>query len=231
MHKIFCFIFARGGSQRIPNKNLKKINNKSLLEITINLAKKVNKIDKIFVSSDSKKILSIARKNNAQIIKRPKSLCNNTSNEFESWKHAIKYLKEKKLIFDYFLSLPTTSPLRKKKDIMNLINKFSKSKYDLLLCVAKTNRFPHYNMVIKKKDVIQPILKKAKGLEKNNILNLTTVGYITKPKFVMKSNNIFDGKVGYIKIPRERAIDIDDFYDLKVARFLLSKKNNNKLQK
>ena len=114
---------------------------------------------------------------------------------------------------------------------MNLINKFSKSKYDLLLCVAKTNRFPHYNMVIKKKDVIQPILKKAKGLEKNNILNLTTVGYITKPKFVMKSNNIFDGKVGYIKIPRERAIDIDDFYDLKVARFLLSKKNNNKLQK
>ena len=55
MPKIFCFIFARGGSKRIPKKNLKKINNKSLLEITINLAKKVNKIDKIFVSSDSKK--------------------------------------------------------------------------------------------------------------------------------------------------------------------------------
>ena len=54
MPKIFCFIFARGGSKRIPKKNLKKINNKSLLEITINLAKKVNKIDKIFVSSDSK---------------------------------------------------------------------------------------------------------------------------------------------------------------------------------
>ena len=64
MPKIFCFIFARGGSKRIPKKNLKKINNKSLLEITINLAKKVNKIDKIFVSSDSKKILKIAKNNN-----------------------------------------------------------------------------------------------------------------------------------------------------------------------
>ncbi len=62
MHKVFCFIFARGGSKRIPNKNLLKINNKSLLEITLNLAKKVKKIDKIFVSSDSKKILRIAKK-------------------------------------------------------------------------------------------------------------------------------------------------------------------------
>ena len=227
MSKIFCFIFARGGSQRIPNKNLKKINNKSLLEITINLAKKVNKIDKIFVSSDSKKILNIARKNNTQIIKRPKFLCNSKSNEFESWKHAIQSLKKKKINFDYFLSLPTTSPLRNKKDIMSLIKKFSNSKYDLLLCVTKTNRFPHYNMVTKKKNTIQPILKNAKGLKKDNILDLTTVGYITSPKFVMKSNGIFDGKVGYIKIPRERAIDIDDFYDLKVARYLLNEKKNN----
>jgi len=227
MRKIFCFIFARGGSQRIPNKNLKKINNKSLLEITISLAKKINKIDKIFVSSDSKKILNIARKNNTQIIKRPKFLCSSKSNEFESWKHAIQSLKKKKINFDYFLSLPTTSPLRNKKDITSLIKKFSNSKYDLLLCVTKTNRFPHYNMVIKKKNIIQPIIKNAKGLKKDNILDLTTAGYITSPKFVMKSNGIFDGKVGYIKIPRERAIDIDDFYDLKVARYLLNEKKNN----
>ena len=51
------------------------------------------------------------------------------------------------------------------------------------------------------------------------------MGYSTKPEFIMKSSGIFDGKVGYINVPRERAIDIDDFYDLKVARFLLNKKN------
>ena len=225
MPKIFCFIFARGGSQRVPNKNLQKINKQSLLAITLKLAKKINKIDKIFVSSDSNKILNIAKKNNTQIIKRPKFLCHNNSNEFESWKHSIQYLKKKNLIFDFFLSLPTTTPLRKKKDIMSLIKKFSQSKYDLMLCVTKTNRFPHYNMVIKKKNTIQPILKKTKGIKKSNIFDLTTVGYITKPEFIMKSSGIFDGKVGYINVPRERAIDIDDFYDLKVARFLLNKKN------
>ena len=74
MKKIGIIIYARSNSKRLPNKVLKEINNKSLLEITINLAKKVNKIDKIFVSSDSKKILKIAKNNNIQIIKRPKFL-------------------------------------------------------------------------------------------------------------------------------------------------------------
>ena len=55
MPKIFVLYLQEEDQKRIPKKNLKKINNKSLLEITINLAKKVNKIDKIFVSSDSKK--------------------------------------------------------------------------------------------------------------------------------------------------------------------------------
>lgn len=223
MYKTFCFIFAREGSKRIPNKNLQKINNKSLLQITIDFAKKINEINEIFVSSDSKKILNVAKKNYVQTIKRPKSLCTSKSDVFKSWKHAIHYLKKKKIFFDYFLDLPTTSPLRKKNDILELIKKFSKSKYDLVLCTTDTNRFPHYNMVIKKKDSVELIIKKTKSIKKSNILDLTTVGYITNAKFIIKAKNIFDGKIGFIKIPRERAIDIDDFYDLKIAKFLLNK--------
>ena len=102
---------------------------------------------------------------------------------------------------------------------MRLIQKFSQTKYDVLLCATETNRYPHYNMVLRKKNIIQPIMKKSKGIKKNNILDLTTVGYITKPKFIMNSKGIFDGKVGYVKVPRERAIDIDDFYDLKLQDF------------
>ena len=218
MPKIFCFIFARGGSKRIPKKNLKKINNKSLLEITINLAKKVNKIDKIFVSSDSKKILKIAKNNNIHIIKRPKFLCTNKSDEFASWKHAVKELKKRKILFDYFLSLPTTSPLRKKSDITRLIQKFSQTKYDVLLCATETNRYPHYNMVLRKKNTIQPIMKKSKGIKKQ-YFRFNNCWLYYKTEIYNEFKGIFDGKVGYVKVPRERAIDIDDFYDLKLKDF------------
>ena len=65
--KNFAFIFVRGGSKRIKNKNLKKIKGKTLLEITINQAKKINKINKIFVSTDSKKIASFVSNLNVEI--------------------------------------------------------------------------------------------------------------------------------------------------------------------
>lgn len=218
MKKIFCFIFARGGSKRIKNKNLIKIKNKSLLKISIDIAKKINTINKIIVSSDSVKIINEAKKNKVNYILRPKKLCTSKSNEFESWKHAIKYFEDKNINFDYFLSLPTTAPLRKVTDINKLISTFKRKKFDLMFCVTKTNRYPNYNMVKKNKKSLQ-ILSKEK-INKKKIFDMTTVGYISTPSFIKNSNNIFDGKVGCIEIPRERSLDIDDSFDLKVARFL-----------
>ena len=218
MKKIFCFIFARGGSKRIKNKNLIKIKNKSLLKISIDIAKKINTINKIIVSSDSVKIINEAKKNKVNYIFRPKKLCTSKSNEFESWKHAIKYFEDKNINFDYFLSLPTTAPLRKVTDINKLISTFKRKKFDLMFCVTKTNRYPNYNMVKKNKKSLQ-ILSKEK-INKKKIFDMTTVGYISTPRFIKNSNNIFDGKVGCIEIPRERSLDIDDSFDLKVARFL-----------
>lgn len=105
-----------------------------------------------------------------------------------------------------------------------MITKFSKHKYDLLVCIAETNRFPSYNMVLRNKNEIQPIIKNNNKINRKNMFDLTTIGYLAKTKFILKSNNIFDGKVGYIKVPRERALDIDDFYDLKIAKFLFNEK-------
>ena len=60
MYKTFCFIFAREGSKRIPNKNLQKINNRSLLRL--NRSSKKIEIDEIFCFNDSKKILDVQKK-------------------------------------------------------------------------------------------------------------------------------------------------------------------------
>ena len=69
---IYALIPARKGSKSIKNKNLKKIGNKSLIENSIIVAKKSDKIDKTFCSTDNKKILSICSKMGVIGIKRPK---------------------------------------------------------------------------------------------------------------------------------------------------------------
>ena len=50
--KTFCFIFARGGSKGIHKKNIKNLLGKPLIAYSINLAKEISEIDKIFVSTD-----------------------------------------------------------------------------------------------------------------------------------------------------------------------------------
>ena len=67
-----------------------------------------------------------------------------------SWKHALNYLKKTENDFPkYFLSLPTTSPLRNKQDILNCIKKLKKNT-DLVLTACKLAD-PYYNMIGKNK--------------------------------------------------------------------------------
>ena len=70
---------ARGGSKQIPNKNIINLNNKPLIYYSINLAKKIKKIDKVFVSTDSPKIANISKKYGAEIIIRPSKLAKDKS--------------------------------------------------------------------------------------------------------------------------------------------------------
>ena len=97
-----------------------------------------------------KKILNTAKKLNVNIIPRPSKLADDLSKEILSWKHAIKFVQNNKINFDYFLSLPTTSPLKSKKDIKKLIKVFCKNRSDITMTVTKSNVSPNFNMVLKK---------------------------------------------------------------------------------
>ena len=95
MKNIIALICARGGSKGIKNKNLLKIGKKSLLRISIEQAKKIKAIKKIFVSTDSKKIAREAAKYGAIVpFIRPKNLGKDTTPEILVWRHAVNFLNK-----------------------------------------------------------------------------------------------------------------------------------------
>jgi len=223
---LYCFIFARGGSKGIKNKNLVKLNGKPLLFYSINLAKKIKSIKKIFVSTDNKAIAEYAKKNKVEVIKRPKKLSQDNSYEIEAWKHAIKFLKKKKIFFDIFLSLPTTSPLRKKNDVITSLKMLNKKKTDIVLTGTKSKRNPWFNMAMKKKNGFYRIINNNKKTIYNrqkapNVIDLTTVAYVADVSYILKAKSYFDGNVKVNLIPSVRAVDIDDKNDLYYANYLL----------
>lgn len=223
--KTFAFIFARGGSKGIPNKNLKKINNVTLLEYSIRIAQKSNKINEVFVSSDSKKILRIANRLNARTILRPKILAQDTSPEWLSWQHAIKKIY-KKNNFDIFISLPTTSPLRKLIDINSAIKNFLINKPDILYTINESSRNPYFNMVTKTNNSINKVIKNKKYYRRQDApktYDLNTVAVVTTPKYINTSPDQFYGKVYGHLVPNSRSLDIDTHIDYKIAKLILEK--------
>ena len=218
-------ICARGGSKEVKNKNLRKIKGKSLVERSIIFAKKFN--NNIFLSTDSQKISNIGIKNKIEIVSRPKSLATDNVGEILVWKHYANWMKKKKFRNDFFISLPPTSPLRTLETVKKSIKTFKKGNYDVVVVVTKSRRSPYFNIVKKKKDYIQVFANKIKYVRRQNVpktYDLTTIDYVINPKFLEKNNikSIFNGKVGFVETKNiVETLDIDNNYDLKLAKFLL----------
>ena len=123
INEIIAIIPARKGSKRLKNKNIFLLNKSPLIEYTIMAAKKSNFIDKIIVSTDSKKFLSIANKNGIKVNKlRPKKLSEDNTPTIDVIKYETKKLKK-----NYFiLVLQPTSPLRSTLEIDKSIEIFYK---------------------------------------------------------------------------------------------------------
>ena len=230
---IVAFIFARAGSKGVSNKNIRAFNGKPLISWAVELALQVKQINNVFVSTDSEEIAEIARMAGATIpFIRPSELATDTSPEWHSWQHFIKFLADKDgRLPEVFLSLPATSPLRSTIDVENCLNEFKKGRADFVVGITPSQRNPYFNMVKKGEDnqvnlVIQQVEKYSRRQDTPEIFDLTTVCYVGKPSTILTINSIFEGKVAGVVIPRERAIDIDTELDFQIAEFLFKSKAN-----
>lgn len=229
--KAIAFIFARGGSKGLPNKNIIDFHGKPLIAWAIEAAKAVNLIQEVYVSTDSNEIADIALQYGAKVpFIRPTELAADDSPEILSWRHAITYLRDVAHVdFDTFISIPVTAPLRSANDIENCISKYADGGYDLVLGVSESKQSPYFNMVHLSEDGLATIcMPSGDGFSRRQdvpkVYDITTVSYVTSVDYVLGVEKLMSGIVGGVIIPYERSIDIDDIYDLKLAEIIYSEK-------
>ena len=83
-----------GGSKGVPKKNVKMLMGKPLIAYSIEIAKEIESIDKIFVSTDDVTISKVALSYGAEVINRPPELAKDDSPEWLSWIHAIDWVEK-----------------------------------------------------------------------------------------------------------------------------------------
>jgi CMP-N-acetylneuraminic acid synthetase len=229
--KYAVLICARGGSKGLPGKNIKLLDGTPLIGWSINVAKELSDIFKIIVSTDSIKIAQVAKEYGAEVpFMRPDYLAQDDSPEWLVWRHAINYMEENDSeSLDAIIVLPVTAPLRSIEDVNACIDLFEKSEADSIVTVSEANRSPYFNMVVNNGNgytslVIAPKDQITRRQDAPEVFDMTTVAYVVDVNFIKNYNGIFEGKVKSVTIPRERAIDIDNLMDFKIAECLLKQK-------
>jgi len=227
MMNTVAFIFARGGSKGLLEKNIRLFFDKPLIAHTITQAIESNLFSDIVVSTDSAEIAEISKNYGANVpFMRPANLANDTSKEWASWKHAIENYSKN---IDCFVSLPCTSPLRNYKTVAKMIKYYKSNKYDAILGITRSNHSPSFNMVTKDNKNMIKIMDQSKGQinrrqDAEKCYMITTYAYVTSPSYIDSAESLFSGTVSGFEVAKDESIDIDDKYDLDIAAYLYSKK-------
>jgi len=218
---------ARGGSKRIKNKNIKIFNQKPMIYWPIQELKKSKVFDKILVSTDSLKIQTYAKSIgvDAPFI-RPKNISDDFTPTINVVKHAIKWLKDHGLNFDYICCIYPTAVLMKKSFITETFKLIKKNNNSFIFPASKFE---------------YPILRSFKGNLAGEIKMLNSKYYNYRSqdleeyyhdagqfywgseKSWLTRRKIFDKFSDFYEIPRINCQDIDNLEDFKLAEII--KKN------
>ena len=233
--KILGIICVRSGSKGIKNKNLLKINGKTLLEIAISQAKKSKIIDRLIVSTDSVKMIKIAKKEKVEVpFIRPANLSRDNSREWDVWRHALRFMKNKlDYKADILVSVPATSPIRSSKDIDNCIREFMKNTKKPLITVAESKRNPFFNMVKETKKNVFDFQCQAQPKQRLYsrrqdapvVYDVSTIAFVVSSKDIFKYNHLYSKGVRILKFDEKKSLDIDNLHEYNLAKFFYSKKN------
>lgn len=221
-NKTFLAIIpARGGSKRLPRKNVLNLAGKPLIAWSIEAGIKSKYIDKVLVTSDDEDILNISKKFGANIIKRPAELSSDISTTFDAIKHTIDNVEK----YDFIVLLQATSPLRNEKHLDEAIELLELKVADAVVSVCEMDHSPlwsntldeNLSMVGFLKDEV--LNKRSQDLEKYYRLNGAI--YICKTDKCLEEKSFFLKKnIFAYKMDRESSVDIDEEIDFKMAEII-----------
>lgn len=154
---ILAVIGIRSGSKGVKNKNIKLLDGVPLFSHIVKTAKKTKLINRIILSSDSRRYQKLAIKYGAESpFLRPKKLAKNSSEEIDFIKDLLKKLKNREgYIPDIVVRLLATCPFQKSHDIDRVIKKILFNNYDSAVIISKCKQHPEKSLKIigKKKNI------------------------------------------------------------------------------
>ena len=220
-YKILALIPARGKSLELKKKNVKNFFKKPLIKWTIDAVKKSKLIDKVVVSTDSEKILKIAKQYKfVSLSKRPKNLSTRYANMYD----VIKYEIKKNPGYDIIILLQPTSPLRSTSNIDKSLELMVRNKRKSCVSFVELKYRPELMYKINRKQNLKNFKKTKLILNRQEVDKYFYPSgdiYISHIFNFLKKRSFLDKNTFPFIIEKHKSIDIDDIYDFRLGEIKL----------
>ncbi len=224
--KVLAIIPARGGSKRLPRKNILPLAGKPLIAWTIEAALDSQIFDEVIVNTDDQEIAGIARDFGVDVpFIRPESLATDTSSSIALTKHTLLWFKERGITYTHVVLLQPTSPLRNGKMIKDAWKVFCEGDTDSVTSVCEVEHPIQWTYALSDRDVLTPLFEntdeRSQDYEKNYRVNGAI--YITATNFLLSQDDFISSENGNAYIMSSKhSVDIDNEIDFKFAELLIN---------
>ncbi len=213
-------ITARGGSKRIPKKNIKEFCGRPIIEYSIQSAKEAGIFDTIMVSTDNEQIAQVARNAGAEVpFMRSRKTSDDYATTADVLKEVLEKYKEQGMIYENACCIYPTAPFVTGEKLRNALDKLLKEKRDSVIPVTSFSFPPLRGMEIKdgclKYKWEQYSLMRSQDLEE--IYHDCGQFYMLRTETFLKEGKLVTGNTGALIVPELEVQDIDNETDWKLA--------------
>ncbi|MFT5113683.1 MAG: CMP-N,N'-diacetyllegionaminic acid synthase [Parasphingorhabdus sp.] len=225
--RILGLIPARGGSKRVPGKNIRSLGGRALIEWTIDAASNCLYLDDILVSTDDKAIASVARDAGLTVpFLRSPGTSTDRAKSIDVAEEVVDQLKQSGAHFDILVLLQPTSPLRLSGDIDAALELFQSKSAEAVISICECEHSPLWAKPLTDELIMDNFMggdaaaSRSQDLQThyrpNGAIFATNLATLLSGRSFYPTEKAF----GYL-MPQERSIDIDTELDFKFAEFLL----------
>lgn len=234
--QVLGVIPVRSGSKRIPNKNIRNLGGKPLLAHTVEQAASSSVLDRCLVSSDDEEIAAVAREYGGDVpFLRPDSLATDTASSADVVAHALEWIQEQGEEPTIVALLQVTTPFRTSTDIDESIEKLQESQATSLISVTEYRIPPEWAFETDDNGCLHSHFAKydmwddgpSRSQETTTLYHPNGAIFAADVDQFLRDPGFYKQPTIPYEIPAERSLDIDEPYDLELARALYEYRNKN----
>lgn len=218
---IIAIVPARGGSKRLPRKNILFLAGKPLIQWTLDAAKASGVIDLIVVTTDDDEVLDIADRARVKAIRRPDELASDTATTVDTVLHALDTLAEQGTTARRIMLLQPTSPLRRAQDIKAAVERMDTNGANSVISVCEVEHPPLWCNTLPRDGNLDEFIKP--GTEGQRSQDLPVFYRLNGAIYLVEADEFsrqksFDISPSFsIIMDKKTSIDIDDDFDFLIA--------------